>query len=145
MGHRIKVCIAVALIIMMALLAVCALLSSDFFSMRGFGDDTVFADRNCNFEIVKAVDKDLVFLTSPYHAEIVLKKVEKYKKYRGNLFVVSNNGYAIIYVKDNICKVLYYTSDMPGDVGVISNNIEVLNSFEDFSEIEKNVFTNILK
>lgn len=76
-------------------------------SLEGFGDDTVFRRANSSFEIVKAVDKDLVFRTSSYHAGIILKNIQKYKRHGSILCVLSSDGYAIVDLSNNTCKVFY--------------------------------------
>lgn len=107
MKRYISTLVIIIVVVAIALMSINFILNNDFFSLKGFGDDTIFSKQNCNFEIVKSVSKDLVYRTSSYHAGIILRNIEKYKKHSGNLYILSTDGYAIVNLKENRCKVFY--------------------------------------
>ena len=72
--------------------------NSNFFNLSGFGDDTVFSEKGCDFSIIKTTNKFLVLEKSKNTYINVLANVIKYKKNNGNLYVIGENGYAVIYL-----------------------------------------------
>lgn len=90
--------------------------------------------------------------------ETILKKVVKYHEKKGKLYIVSDEGYAVI-DKNNLCRVFItvaneefvngYTEDVEGNRTYISRkiestNIEYLSEYEFFSAEEKDVFEKML-
>ena len=54
--------------------------NSNFFNLSGFGDDTVFSEKGCDFSIIKTTNKFLVLEKSKNTYINVLANVIKYKK-----------------------------------------------------------------
>ena len=122
--------------------------NSGHLSLCGFGDDIRFSEPECKFEILKTTNNVLVYKISPNGYINILKNVSKYKKCDGNLYVISDEGYAVVDIKEGFCKVLYNSEvSISESSNVIreSADINVINSFDEFSKIEKDTFLDIMK
>ena len=60
----------------------------------------MFSEKGCDFSIIKTTNKFLVLEKSKNTYINVLANVIKYKKNNGNLYVIGENGYAVIYLKE---------------------------------------------
>lgn len=117
------------------------------------GRDTLYTLGNGKFQIGKFSDDKVFFMYDENQViQSLLYGVSEYQKHRGNLYVISNEGYGIVNAKTNQCR-LYIT--LPADqfvkgYGVDSEGVQrpisrfvndehvaYLESFESFSEEEK--------
>lgn len=120
--------------------------NSNFFNLSGFGDDTVFSEKGCDFSIIKTTNKFLVLEKSKNTYINVLANVIKYKKNNGNLYVIGENGYAVIYLNENFCKVFYgkkndiYENRQEFEIPSL---VYILKSFNEFSKPEINYFSKL--
>lgn len=91
--------------------------------------------------------------------DTILKKVTNYKVKKEKLYIVSEEGYAII-DKNNLCKIYViipenefisgYTMDAQGNKSYISRyveneNIQYLSSFDEFSKEEQKILNKLKK
>lgn len=122
------------------------------------GKDTVLIWGNM-YEIGHYYDGNHLSIENKETVGIILKKVVEYKNKNGKLYIVSDEGYAVI-DKNNLCRVFItvddeefvngYTEDADGNRTYISRkieceNIEYLSEYNDFSSEEKDLFKKMLK
>ena len=121
------------------------------------GKDTILIWENM-YVIGHYSDGNHLSIESKDVNETILKKVVKHRKKKEKLYIVSDEGYAVI-DKNNQCRVFItvadeefvngYTEDADGNRTYISRkiesaNIEYLSEYELFSEEEKDMFEKLL-
>ena len=117
------------------------------------GKDTVLIWEN-KFEIWHHIDEKRLSIENNGVSQDVMKKIRKHKIFKEKLYVLSDEGYAVI-DKNNLCRVFItvspeeftngYTIDPEGIQHPMSRlikdeHIQYLNSYEDFNTEEKAVF-----
>lgn len=118
---------------------------NNFLSLQGFGNDVIFYSEECEFGIFKTTSNVLAYRISQSGYINILKNIKIYKKHKGNLYVISNDGYAVVNINENTCKVFYDSNNISENINKFSNNIKLLKSFEDFSAVEKEYFLKLTK
>ena len=124
------------------------------------GRDTVYVVGNGKIQICH-VDQNnrLIFYQTENLTETLLSQVTSYKSEEDKLFVVSDDGYAVVDEKTYKVKLLIFNPSIYFDsfrnqtnrlphysYSVLENtNIELLNSFDEFSETEQKCFLNLSK
>lgn len=135
----------------------------EFFKVRqhtSYGDvgrDTVYVLGDGKFQILSTANsRDLImYRDDDLVIKTLLRRVSKYKKIKGNLYIISDEGYGIVDGNTSRCK-LYITVpkdefitgcgiDSEGNEHTISafvedEHVQYLKSFDDFSEHEKKIF-----
>ena len=121
------------------------------------GKDTILIWENM-YVIGRYSDGSYLSIETKDVNETILKKVVKHQKKKEKLYIVSDEGYAVI-DKNNLCRVFItvadeefvngYTEDADGNRTYISRkiestNIEYLSEYELFSTEEKDVFEKML-
>lgn len=122
----------------------------------GVGKDTTVSLGDGKFSIGKfADDKVFVMYNEDKTIESLLRKVLKYKKMKGKLYVISDEGYGIADSETNTCKLFVsvspeqftdvYTIDSEGvqhSIGrfLSDEHVEYLKSYDEFSNEEQEVF-----
>ena len=91
--------------------------------------------------------------------ETLLRRVSKYKKVKGTLYIISDDGYGVVEGNTNQCKLYItvpkdefiksYGFDSEGQMHTVSafvedEHIQYLESFDDFSDNEKKVFDKLV-
>lgn len=120
------------------------------------GRDTVCVIGNGKFQIIKTSEKNLIMYSDDNtFTEVLLRKVSKHKIKHGFLYIISDDGYGIVDGNTNLCRLYItvpkdefiqgYGSDSKGNIYTISalvkdKHVQYLDSLDDFSENEKNVF-----
>jgi len=121
------------------------------------GRDTVCVVGNGKFQILNTAGNRglIMYRDDDLGIETLLDRVSKYKKVKGNLYVISDEGYGFVDSKTNQCKlyitvpkdefIKFYGFDSEGQMHTVSafvedEHIQYLESFNDFSENEKKIF-----
>ena len=137
----------------------------EFFKVRqhtAYGDvgrDTVYVLGNGKFQICNTGNsRSFIMYRDDLIVETLLRRVSKYKKVKGVLYIISDEGYGIVDGNTNRCKLYItvpkdefikgYGFDSEGNMHTTSafvtdEHIQYLESFDDFSENEKNVFNKL--
>lgn len=125
------------------------------------GRDTVLIIGNGKYQIVNSPKElDLIVYTGTGISKVIVSDIIRYKKYNNRVFIVSSEGYAIVYENQNTC-VAYiavdqqkygggYIEDELGNVTYVPNNIEdesfrYIYSYDDFTTEEKDIFEEMNK
>lgn len=112
------------------------------------GKDTVKVAGNGKFQIGKFPDSlKLYMYDENNNIKIIVDEVKSYKKIKNSLYVIGDEGktYSKIDGETNICK-LYSTTIKKKLVGLENANlVYYLESFDEFTENEKEVFYSINK
>ena len=124
------------------------------------GRDTVYVLGNGKFQILNtAGDRNLImYRDDDGTIETLLRRVSKYKKVKGSLYVIGDTGYGVVDGKTNTCKLFItvpkdefigmYNTDSEGNVHTTSafvedEHVQYIESFDDFSENEKKIFVKL--
>ena len=105
-----------------------------------YGKDTVLIWGN-KYEIGHYADGNHLEIKIGEMEEIVLMRVKEYKIFNEKLYIVSEEGDAVI-DKDNICKVFIM---IPSKTITTDSHIQYINAYEEFSEEEQTVFKEMKK
>jgi|GEM_PF-1492697 len=124
------------------------------------GRDTVYVLGNGKFQISNTAGaRDLImYRDDDGTIETLLRRVSKYKKVKGSLYVIGDTGYGVVDGKTNTCKLFItvpkdefigmYSTDSEGNVHITSafvedEHVQYIESFDDFSENEKKIFVKL--
>ena len=125
------------------------------------GRDTVYVLGNGKFQILNTAGKRglIMYREDDLGTETLLRRVSKYKKVKGTLYIISDDGYGVVEGNTNQCKLYItvpkdefiksYGFDSEGQMHTVSafvedEHIQYLESFDDFSDNEKKVFDKLV-
>lgn len=120
------------------------------------GRDTVYVLSDGKFQILNFPSgRDFIMYHDNQVIKTLLRRVSKYKKAKKKLYIISEEGYGIADGNTNKCKLFItvpidefirgYGVDSEGNKHVISKfvedeNVQYLESFDDFTDEEKEIF-----
>lgn len=105
------------------------------------GKDTVISWGDGMFQIVNvAGNRALVIYENEYRSQTILNHVSRYHKNNEFLYVIGENGYAVVNRKNNSCRV-YVDGAKSGKIE--SENIRYLTTFAEFTQKDTAYFEDV--
>ncbi len=105
------------------------------------GKDTILIWKN-RYEIGHFPDGDHLSLKTEESQTTLLRNVKKYMKKEGKLYLIAEDGYAVIN-EENCCDIFLKKSRE--NEKLIIQDVKILSSYEEFSRTDKEVFEKMMK